>query len=158
MSRITVRRCLLTLGTVRTSLGRVVVALVLVVAPLVTASTCRSRDGVAKACDVLYRDVVIRSGEVVGTVHSVCDPPPQSHLLRAVVEVAVGDTWIEFGRVAVVDRLPGATGFDVEVRAECREGVYRVRVHVEGTGPTGIPFVFDDAGPETPIALVQCAG
>jgi hypothetical protein len=32
----------------------------------------------------------------------------------------VADTWIELGRVAVNNQIPDATGFDVEVRAECR--------------------------------------
>lgn len=106
---------------------------------------------------MLYQDLVVRGGVVVGTVRPVCYPAPRSHLLRAVIEVAVGTTWIEFGRVAVVDGIPDAAGFSVEVRAECREAVYRVRVHVEGAGPTGTPFVFDDTGPETPLTLVQCA-
>ena len=130
--------------------------LVLVVTPFVTASSCRP-DGVVKACDVLYQDLVVREGLVVGTVRPVCDPPPRSHLLRAVIEVAVGETWIDFGRAAVVDGIPDATGFEGEVRAECREALYRVRVHVEGAGPTGSPFVFDDTGPETAFTLTQCA-
>lgn len=129
---------------------------VLVTAPLATASSCPS-GGVVKACDVLYADPIIQNGLVVGVVHPVCDPPPRSHVLRAVFEVAVGDTWIEFGRTVVVDGIPDATGFDVEVRAECREAVYRVRVHVEGAGATGSPFVFDDTSREASIALVQCA-
>ena len=132
-------------------------AAVVALCPLLGGASCEGRS-VANACDVLHGDVVVRNGEVVGTVRPVCDPPPQSHLLKAVIEVAVGDTWIEFGRAAVVAGIPDATGFDVEVRAECREGVYRVKVHVEGAGPTGSPFVFDDTGPEMPIALVQCAG
>jgi hypothetical protein len=70
---------------------------VLVATPLVTASTCRP-DGAIKACDVLYEDLVVRDGLVVGTVRPVCDPPPQGHLLRAVLEVAVGETQIDFGR------------------------------------------------------------
>lgn len=145
-----------TLGDVQTSLGRVMAGVVLVAAPLVTASTCRP-DGVARACDVLYEDLAVRNGLVVGTVRPVCDPPPQAHLLRAVLEVAVGETWIDFGRAAVVDGIPDAAGFDVEVRAECREAVYRMRVHVEGAGPTGSPFVFDDTSPETAFTLAQCA-
>ena len=128
----------------------------LVATPLVTASTCRP-DGVTKACDVLYEDLVVRDGLVVGTARPVCDPPPQAHLLRVVLEVSVGETWIDFGRAAVVDGIPDATGFPVEVRAECREAVYRIRVHVEGAGPTGSPFVFDDTGPETAFTLIECA-
>ena len=147
---------LLRCGAVRKPLSRAVAGLVLVTAPLLTASTCDSQ-GVTKACDVRYQDLVVRDGLVVGTVHPVCDPPPRSHLLRAVLEVSVGETWIDFGRAAVVDGIPDATGFDVEVRAECREAVYRMRVHVEGAGPTGSPFVFDDTSPETAFSLTQCA-
>jgi hypothetical protein len=130
--------------------------LVLAVGPLVTASSCRS-ESVVKACDVLYQDLAVRDGLVVGTIRPVCDPPPRAHLLRAVLEVAVGETWIDFGREVIVDGIPDATGFDVEVRAECREAVYRMRVHVEGAGPTGSPFVFDDTSPETAFTLTQCA-
>lgn len=72
----------------------------------------------------------------------------------------VAGTWIERGRAAVVSVVPDATGFPVEVRAECREGTYRVHVVVEGTGPTpsSVPFRFDDTGPEHTYALVDCAG
>lgn len=136
-------------------IARVLVA-ALVAVPLLTAGSCGPT--IARACDVRHSDLVVRDGQVLATAHPYCDPPPATHLLKAVIEVAVGDTWIEFGRAVIVDAIPDATGFDVTARAECREGTYRLRVQVDGTGPDGIPYRFDDTGPETAIALVECAG
>lgn len=141
-------------GTRRTATA----AAVVVAAPFVIASSCQT--GTAKACDVLHEAQRVEAGQVVGTVRAVCDPPPQSHTLRAELEVRVANTWIGRGRAAVVSVIPDATGFPVEVRAECREGTYRVHVVVEGTGPapSAVPFRFEDTGPEHTYALVDCAG
>lgn len=130
--------------------------MVVVAAPFVMAASCQSAP--AKACDVLHEAQRVEAGQVVGTVRAVCDPSPQSHTLRAELEVRVADTWISRGRAAVVSVIPDAEGFPVEVRAECREGTYRVHVIVEGTGPSGVPFRFEDTGPEVGYALVDCAG
>lgn len=134
------------------------VAVVVVAAPFVMAGSCRP--GVAKACDVLHEGQRVEAGQVVGMLRAVCDLPPQSHLLRAELEVRVADTWIARGRAAVVSVIPDTTGFPVEVRAECREGTYRVHVVVEGTGPApaAAPFRFEDTGPEHTYTLVDCAG
>lgn len=70
----------------------------------------------------------------------------------------MGGHWLERGRAVIVDRIPDRTGFPVEVRAECSEGTYRTHVHVEGLGPEGKPYLFDDTGQETTFTLAQCAG
>lgn len=135
-----------------------VAAAVVLAAPLTSASSCER--SVLRACDVTYSDLGFREGQVVATVHAFCDPRPVSHLLKAVIQIQVGGEWVEFGPAVVVDRLPTAVGFDVDVRAECREGVYRVHVWVAGSGPApeAVPFEFDDSTAPTSIALVQCAG
>ena len=133
-------------------------AAVVLAAPWASASSCER--SVLRACDVTYSDLGVREGQVVATVHPFCDPKPVTHLLKAVLEIQVGDLWVEFGPAVVVDRVPGPAGFDVDVRAECREGVYRVHVWVAGSGPApdAAPYEFDATGSVTSIALVQCAG
>lgn len=128
----------------------------MVVCPLVSASTCTGPS--AKACDVSYQGLHVETGLVVDTVTPVCDVPPQRHTIKVQIETRVADTWIPQGRAAVTDAIPDQTGFPIPVSTECREGTYRTTVHVDGAGPTGTPFVFDDHGTEHSFALVECAG
>jgi hypothetical protein len=117
-----------------------------------------TESGTVKLCDVTYAGLSVNKGRVVDTVRPVCDKPPQSHILKAVIEFQVGGEWIERGRAVVVDTIPDNTGFPVQVSAECREGVYRTHVHVEGLGPDGKSYTFDDTGREKSLTLVDCAG
>lgn len=161
MPAVLIRRRPRTAGEVRARRGRDIAATAAATVLgtlLLTASSCQGGPTVAKACDLTFADLTINAGQVVATVHPSCDPPPDTHILKVVIELQVADTWTEWGRALIVDAIPDAAGFDATARAECREGVYRVHARVDGAGPDGIPFVFDDTGPATPIALVQCAG
>lgn len=132
-------------------------AVVVLVLPLVAATSCPP-PGALRACDVLYSGPDVRAGLVVVVVHPVCDPVPQAHVMRSTLETAVGGTWVPVGRVNVTNTVPDAIGFEIELTEACREGTFRARVHVEGAGPDGSPYMFDDTSPERTFALIECAG
>lgn len=54
---------------------------------------CNPKGGPFKLCDVSYTGLAVRRGLVVDTVRPVCDKPPQSHTLKAVVEFE----WVVIG-------------------------------------------------------------
>ncbi|OLF06918.1 hypothetical protein BU204_35985 [Actinophytocola xanthii] len=112
-----------------------------------------------KVCDLLFDGLQVRAGLLVGTVIAVCDQPPQRHLLRAGLELRVGDEWIEIGRSRVADVIPDAAGFPVEVNAPCEEGTWRAWARAEGVGPAppATPFSFSATGAERAVTLVECA-
>ncbi|MGO1055600.1 hypothetical protein [Crossiella sp. CA198] len=128
---------------------------------LCTAAKCEPKPpapGLVKACGVSIARPEVMGKRVVGRVRPSCDQPPASHQLRATLEVQVGGEWMTWGRELLTRRIPDQAGFEVIVGGECREGEYRVRVRVTGTGPAPkqLPFQHTETGRSAQITKQDC--
>jgi hypothetical protein len=129
---------------------------VVAIGTLVSGSACQ-RSGTSKDCDVTYAGIAVVDGLVTDVVRAACDVPPQRHTMQVQIEFEVGGLWVPQGRAVTKSAIPDRAGYTLRAQAPCQQGNYRTHVRVEGIGPQGNPFTFDDAGQPIPIALVQCA-
>lgn len=74
----------------------------------------------------------------------------------AKLEIRVGGEWVPQRRARVTDRIPGPTGYVVDLAAPCREGMWRTRVGADGAGPDGVPLRSMTAGTRWSFAGGLC--
>lgn len=151
------------------------VAAVLVLVTLTAADGCegmgRPKD-VVKACDTRVVDGPrVHLGLAYAKTTSVCDEPPQSHVVYLALwrkignaftpqQINKGDNTVLWFETCFGEPSPG-NNVDCDVATECISGVYMVKVTVIGVGPDGLPIRDNDGDgdwdmPEKPTKELRC--